>query len=98
MVMTRAVRRRAVVTVVMAVACATGVFSPRSIRLAAQHDMPMPGSFDQPIRLFTTLGTYSRPISSANVQAKAYFDQGLRLMYAFAKAEAGRSFREAERR
>jgi hypothetical protein len=68
--------------------------------LCAQHDEhALPASFDQPIRLYTSgLGSYSHPISSSNADARAYFNQGFQLMYAFAKAEAGRSFREAQRR
>ena len=38
------------------------------------------------------------PISSTNREAQAYFSQGFQLMYAFAKTEAGRSFREAQKR
>ncbi len=66
----------------------------------AQHDEhPMPADFDEPIRLYADiLGTFTRPISSRDPQAQAYFNQGFRLMYAFAKPEAGRSFREAQRR
>ena len=66
----------------------------------AQHDeKSLPADFDEPIRLYTVgLGTFTRPISSSNAQAQAYFNQGFQLMYAFAKAEAGRSFREAQRR
>ena len=59
----------------------------------------MPADFDEPIRLYADiLGTFTRPISSRDPQAQAYFNQGFRLMYAFAKPEAGRSFREAQRR
>jgi tetratricopeptide (TPR) repeat protein len=66
---------------------------------AAQHyEHPLPADFDEPIRLYTAgLGKFSRPISSPNPKAQAYFNQGFQLMYAFAKAEAGRSFREAQR-
>src|SRR5262249_23478878 len=46
----------------------------------------------------TGLGSSNRTISSSNKEAQAYFNQGFQLMYAFAKAEAGRSFREAQRR
>jgi tetratricopeptide (TPR) repeat protein len=63
------------------------------------HDRSLPADFDQPIQLYKSgLGTFTRPISSSNAEAKAYFSQGFQLMYAFAKAEAGRSFREAQRR
>jgi tetratricopeptide (TPR) repeat protein len=73
------------------VACAT---------LSAQHyEHPLPADFDQPIALYQSgLGTFTRPISSRSAEAQAYFNQGFRLMYAFAKPEAGRSFREAQRR
>ena len=67
---------------------------------ARQHDEhPMPADFDQPIRLYASgLGAFNRPISSKSPEAQAYFNQGFQLMYAFAKPEAGRSFREAQRR
>src|SRR5262249_29361598 len=67
---------------------------------AAQHEeRPRPGDFDQPIRLYDAgLGASNRSISSPSAEARAYFNQGFQLMYAFAKAEAGRSFREAQRR
>lgn len=59
----------------------------------------LPHDFDEPIRLYTSaLGSFTRPISSANAAAQAYFNQGFQLMYAFARVEAGRSFREAQRR
>ena len=44
------------------------------------------------------LGDHEHPISSANSEAQAYFNQGFRLMYAFARTEAIRSFREAWQR
>ena len=66
----------------------------------AQHyEHPLPADFNEPIRLYTTgLGTFTRPISSPNAEAQAYFSQGFQLMYGFAKVEAGRSFREAQKR
>ena len=55
--------------------------------------------YTEPISIYKTgLGTFTRPISSTNTDAQAYFDQGFRLMYSFAKAEAVRSFREAWKR
>jgi len=67
---------------------------------AAQHiEGALPHDFDEPIRLYTTaLGPFTRPISSPNADARAYFNQGFQLMYAFARGEAGRSFREAQKR
>jgi tetratricopeptide (TPR) repeat protein len=71
-----------------------------TLTASAQHDESrLPPNFDQPIRLYAVgLGTSNRSISSPNTEARAYFNQGVQLMYAFAKAEAGRSFREAQRR
>ena len=71
----------------------------------AQHDHggdigqaapELPESFGEPMPLFeTALGNHHHPISSDNETAQAYFDQGFRLMYAFGKEDAVRSFREA---
>jgi tetratricopeptide (TPR) repeat protein len=47
--------------------------------------------------LFDNLGDYHRPISSKSKKAQAYFDQGLRLLYAFNHEEAQASFEEAAR-
>jgi tetratricopeptide (TPR) repeat protein len=55
--------------------------------------------YTEPIQIFKTgLGTFTKPISSGNEQAQAFFDQGFQMMYAFAKPEAVRSFREAWKR
>ena len=42
-------------------------------------------------------GSMKHPVSTKNALAQKYFDQGLRLAYAFNHEEAGRSFREAAR-
>jgi hypothetical protein len=44
------------------------------------------------------LGSFSWPVTTRVPEAQAYFDQGVRLMYSFAPAEARRSFVEARRR
>jgi tetratricopeptide (TPR) repeat protein len=49
-------------------------------------------------KLLDTLGSYHRPISSKVAKARAYFDQGLRLLYAFNHEEAQAAFEEAARR
>ena len=55
--------------------------------------------YTEPISIFKNgLGSFTRPISSTNKEAQAYFDQGFQMMYAFAKPEAVRSFREAWKR
>jgi tetratricopeptide (TPR) repeat protein len=49
----------------------------------------------KPAALMTGLGTIHHPVSTKNVQAQQFFDQGLRLIYAFNHDEAGRSFQRA---
>jgi tetratricopeptide (TPR) repeat protein len=58
---------------------------------------PAPPAAPAP-RLLDTLGNYHRPISSKSTQAQAYFDQGLRLLYAFNHEESQAAFGEAARR
>ena len=68
---------------------------------AAQEaaDASLPESFDEPMPLRTSsLGSFTRPITSDNAEARQLFDQGFQLMYAFAKVDAARSFREAQKR
>ena len=60
---------------------------------------PLPSRYTEPIALYTVaLGPFSRPISSSNTEAQAFFNQGFQMMYAFAKVDAIRSFREAWKR
>lgn len=47
--------------------------------------------------LFTNLGNLHFPISTQNERAQAFFDQGMKLSYAFNHAEGHRSFMEAAR-
>jgi tetratricopeptide (TPR) repeat protein len=49
------------------------------------------------VPLYTDLGTHSYVIGTAVPEAQRYFDQGLRLTYAFNHAEAMRAFEEAAR-
>jgi tetratricopeptide (TPR) repeat protein len=72
-----------------------------AVPIAAQAPDP-PGwlkPFFEPIQHYkTVLGSFNRPMSSKVPEAQAFFDQGFQMMYAFAKSEAVRSFREAWRR
>lgn len=61
-----------------------------ALALAAQQDTA-------PVRLYDNLGKYHRAISSPDRRAQQYFDQGLRLAYAFNQEESIRAFREAAR-
>ncbi|HEX8394544.1 MAG TPA: hypothetical protein VF665_19510 [Longimicrobium sp.] len=73
--------------------------------LHAQHEgghgtapATQPAAADSTVTLFReALGTFHWPVRTASAQAQAYFDQGARLMFAFAPAEARRSFAEARR-
>jgi tetratricopeptide (TPR) repeat protein len=71
-------------------------------RVAARGQMAhpvAPAEFTSPIELYKVgLGPFTRPISSQNREAQAFFNQGFQLTYAFAKPEAVRSFRQAEAR
>ena len=60
----------------------------------------LPESFAEPMPLYdvSVRGPHAHSISATNAEAQAYFDQGFALMYAFAKEEATRSFREAWKR
>jgi tetratricopeptide (TPR) repeat protein len=51
----------------------------------------------RPVPLFENLGTLEHSITTNDSGAQAYFNQGLRLIYAFNHAEAIRSFEEAAR-
>jgi len=58
-----------------------------------------PGAGDRlPPPLFDDLGNYHREITTSSPSVQAYFDQGLRLMFAFNLEEAQRSFEEAAAR
>jgi tetratricopeptide (TPR) repeat protein len=49
-----------------------------------------------PPALYDDLGTLHVPITTKNPKAQAYFDQGMRLTFAFNHAEAARAFRAAQ--
>ncbi|WP_340118469.1 tetratricopeptide repeat protein [Pelagibius sp. 7325] len=53
------------------------------------------GAGTQP--LYDGLGVMTMPITTGNTMVQAYFDQGLRLAWAFNHAEARRAFQEAQR-
>jgi tetratricopeptide (TPR) repeat protein len=55
------------------------------------------GDTAAPPMLFDGLGRHHQAITTASREAQAYFDQGLRLVYAFNHIEAERAFREGTR-
>jgi tetratricopeptide (TPR) repeat protein len=56
-----------------------------------------PSEASAPVPLFDNLGTLHHAITTSSEQAQRYFDQGLRLVYAFNHEEAIRAFEEAAR-
>ena len=89
--------------------CLTLVFSVTAC--SAQHAAPPPtvsvdashaaahgsqGADARPV-LYDSLGSYSYRITTVSPDAQRWFDQGLRLIYAFNHGEAERSFRECAR-
>jgi tetratricopeptide (TPR) repeat protein len=71
---------------------------PQAAQPHADHAAP-PAAFNGRIALYkTAMGPFTRPISSRNSEAQAFFNQGFQLRYAFARPEAVRSFREAQTR
>ena len=68
-------------------------FKPIQIALATPAEAV---GTDQLPPLWEGLGTLSHPITTDSEQAQRYFDQGLRLTYAFNHAEAWRAFKQAQ--
>jgi tetratricopeptide (TPR) repeat protein len=58
----------------------------------AQHH---PAAGTKPVTLMSGLGDLHHPVTTSNPQAQLFFDQGLRLIYAFNHDEAARSFQHA---
>jgi tetratricopeptide (TPR) repeat protein len=67
---------------------------PRAEMSAAKS---VPAFADTEAPLWTGLGNVTYKITTANERAQAYFDQGLRLAYAFNHGEAQRAFRMAQK-
>jgi tetratricopeptide (TPR) repeat protein len=59
--------------------------------------MPAPEFADSNPPLWDGLGSVAYKISTPNAEAQAYFNQGLRLAYAFNHGEAQRAFRKAQK-
>src|SRR3982074_1955723 len=49
----------------------------------------------KPVTMMTGLGDLQNPVPTKNAQVQEFFDQGLRLIYAFNHDEAARSFQKA---
>ncbi len=69
--------------------------APASAGAQQAHGAPPEAGSAPP--LFRDLGSWSHRVTTSSPQAQQYFDQGLRLYYAFNHDEAIRAFREAAR-
>src|SRR5687767_5189956 len=83
--------------------CLCCLIAGSSTSRAQESHLDAPGEIPKyvrdPIPLYTTgLGPFHRPITTTNKEAQAFFDQGFQMMYAFARLDAVRSFREAWKR
>jgi tetratricopeptide (TPR) repeat protein len=75
----------------------TAVALPAQSASHADHQPAgAPRRNDGPVPLYHNLGTHAWPVSATN-DGQQYFNQGLRLLWAFNLAESMRSFREGER-
>jgi len=63
--------------------------------LAAAQQHSTHSAAAKPVTIMSGLGSLHHPVSTTNVQAQQFFDQGLRLIYAFNHDEAARSFQHA---
>src|SRR6266496_701402 len=59
--------------------------------VAQNHALEAP----KPVKLMTGLGDLHHPVSTKNAEAQQFFDQGLRLIYAFNHDAAAHSFQKA---
>src|SRR6266852_9525264 len=80
------IRRSMILCALLAALCLPG--------LAQEHEHAGPAK-GKTATLMSGLGNWRHPVSTKNAQAQAFFDQGLRLIYAFNHDEAARSFRHA---
>src|SRR5215813_2580158 len=62
-----------------------------------QAARPTPDFAESEPPLWDGLGTVSYKVTTSHAEAQAYFDQGLRLTYAFNHGEAQRAFRKAQK-
>jgi tetratricopeptide (TPR) repeat protein len=99
--MSRAGQIVSLLAMIVTTACSTQ--HPDSAPSAARPASPghashqsAPGPDARPV-LYESLGTYSYRITTASPDAQRWFDQGLRLVYAFNHQEAQRAFLEAAR-
>ena len=95
--LTRARRALAIASIGLAGVPASGAAGlSAQVTGHAAHGPSAGSSRDGRVPLYDNLGTHSWQVSATS-DAQRYFDQGLRLFWAFNQAESMRSFREGER-
>lgn len=70
---------------------------PLALALLLASGLGLAAQAPSAVPLYDNLGTHHYSITTSNPQAQRYFDQGLRLYYAFNHQEAIRAFSEAAR-
>ena len=86
-------RSRLTNTFALAIFALAALCAARS--LAAQEREHAAAGKAKTATLMTGLGNWRHPVTTTSSQAQAFFDQGLRLIYAFNHDEAGKSFQRA---
>ncbi len=79
------------------VLCFLAIFLPALLGCGGPPPAASVAGGPSPAPLFDNLGDLHHAVTTNSEQAQRYFDQGLRLVYAFNHDEAVRSFREAAR-
>jgi len=88
-------RNLTLLCVTLALCAATLILSGLAIA-QEHHEHATPAAKAKPTAaLMTGYGNWHHPVSTKNAQAQAFFDQGLRQIYAFNHDEAARSFQRA---
>ncbi|HXY25519.1 MAG TPA: hypothetical protein VEI73_12760 [Candidatus Acidoferrum sp.] len=72
-----------------------GALAGSECAFAQEHAEHAAAAKAKPATLMTGYGNWRHPVSTTNAQAQAFFDQGLRQIYAFNHDEAARSFERA---
>src|SRR5438477_3581495 len=70
-------------------------FAVGAVLLVACPGWAQDAAAPKPATLMSGLSSLHHPVSTTNTEAQQFFDQGLRLVYAFNHEEAARAFRRA---
>jgi tetratricopeptide (TPR) repeat protein len=87
--------RRILTLLTIALALGISIVTLCASSFAQEHAEHAAGAKAKSAVLMTGYGNWHHPVSTKNAQAQAFFDQGLRQIYAFNHDEAARSFQRA---